>query len=159
LLVALPGLSAGATRDVRERAPGLSAPANIATDRWGIPHVRAANLSDLYFAWGWVSARDRLWQMVFARAGFQGRTHLWLGNPALQADGGAQLFRLRERANAIWERDRADAQLRMELERYSAGVNAYLADCRAGRRPWPPEVTRLGFTPSDWTAQDCVGVM
>ena len=54
-------------------AHGLSAPVEVTTDRHGIPHVRAATLSDLYFAWGWVSARDRLWQMVYTRAAAEGQ--------------------------------------------------------------------------------------
>jgi penicillin amidase len=66
---------AGATEATRVRAPGLSGPASVITDRWGIPHVRAENLDDLYFAWGWVSARDRLWQMVWTRVAGDGQTH------------------------------------------------------------------------------------
>lgn len=134
---------------------GLSAPVEVTTDRYGIPHVRASNLPDLYYGWGWVSARDRLWQMTYTRAAADGQTHRWLGNAALQADGGAQLFRLRERAHAIWERDRADAALRSALERYCAGVNALLAEHRSGSRPWPPELARLGERPRDWTPEDC----
>src|SRR5262249_13948933 len=135
------------------------APATVVTDRWGIPHVRAASLSDLYYAWGWVSARDRLWQMVWRRYGVDGQTHRFVGNAALPLDGGSQLFRLRGRGAAIWERDRADTLLRMELERYAQGVNAYLAECRSGKRAWPPEITRIGERPRDWTPEDCVGVM
>src|SRR5438046_613109 len=93
---------ASAPQESRIKAPGLHAPVSVVTDRWGIPHLRAASLDDLYFAWGWVSARDRLWQMVYTRQGIDGQLHRWLGNAALQADGGAQLFRLRERAHAIW---------------------------------------------------------
>src|SRR5262249_11766298 len=139
-LLALARPLASAPAETRVRAPALTATATVVTDRWGIPHVRAASLPDLYYAWGWVTARDRLWQLVWARAGIDGQTHRWIGNDALRADGGAQLFRLRERAHAIWQRDRADTLLRMELERYAAGVNAYLAECRAGRRAWPPEL-------------------
>jgi len=150
---------AGAPAESRVRAPGLAAAATVVTDRWGIPHVRAASLSDLYYAWGWVTARDRLWQLLWTRAGLDGQAHRWVGNSALPGDGGAQLFRVRERAHAIWQRDRADTLLRMELERYAAGVNAYLADCRAGRRAWPAELARLHAKPEDWTAEDCVGVV
>src|SRR5262249_30174374 len=120
----------------------------------GIPHVRAASLDDLYYGWGWVSARDRLWQMLWTRAAGEGRTHRWLGNRALQADGGAQLFRLRERAHAIWERDRADPTGRAARERYAAGVNAYLESCRRGERSWPPELARLNERPADWKPED-----
>jgi penicillin amidase len=157
LVLAVP--LAGAPEESRVQATGLRAPVSVTTDRWGIPHVRALSLDDLYFAWGWVSARDRLWQMVFTRAAADGQTHRWLGNAALQADGGAQLFRLRERAHAIWQRDRADGLLRMQLERYAAGVNAYLNECRRGERAWPAELTRLRERPRDWTAEDCVAVL
>src|SRR5437870_110095 len=85
-LLALARPLASAPQEARNRIAALSAPASVVTDRWGIPHVRAANLADLYTAWGWVSARDRLWQMLHTRAGIDGRTHVWLGNSALQSD-------------------------------------------------------------------------
>lgn len=138
---------------------GLGAAAEVVTDPYGIPHVRAATLADAYAAWGWVTARDRGWQLVLSRAQAQGQTHRWLGNDALQADGGAQLFRLHERAVAIWERERADADVRTALEAFARGVNSYFADCRAGRRPWPPEVQRLGITPEDWKPEDSVALL
>jgi len=157
--VAIASPLAGAPSERAARLPGLRAPVEVLTDRWGIPHVRAANLEDLYLAWGWVHARDRLWQMVYARAAGDGLTHRWLGNRALQADGGAQLFRLRERAHAIWQRERRDDGVRMALERYAQGVNALLAECRRGERPWPAELRRLGERPADWQPEDCVLVL
>ncbi len=155
LWLALPSTLHSGASSATISAPSLSAPVNVTTDRYGIPHVRAANLSDLYFAWGWVSARDRLWQMAWTRASAEGLTHRWLGNAQLQADGGAQLFRLRERAHAIWLRDRTNPDVRLALERYSAGVNALLAEHRSGTRPWPAELARLNERPSDWTPEDC----
>ena len=35
--------------------PGLSGPATITIDRWGIPHIVAANRADLFFAQGLTS--------------------------------------------------------------------------------------------------------
>src|SRR6266542_6874233 len=110
---------AGAERSSRVQTPDLAQPVTVTTDRWGIPHIRAASLDDLYYAWGWVAARDRLWQMVWMRAGGDGQTHRWLGNSALQLDGGAQLFRLRERSHAIWEREHGDSTVRTALERFA----------------------------------------
>src|SRR5262245_10320765 len=150
---------AGAPEAVRAPAGGVSRRATVVTDRWGIPHIRAANLDDLYYAWGWVSARDRLWQMVWTRTSGDGQTHRWLGNDALRADAGAQLFRLRERAHALWERDKADPALRTALERYSAGVNAWLESCRRGERAWPPELKRLKLVPENWRPEDCYVVL
>ncbi len=155
----LPAPLRGGETVTRVPTSGPSAEVSVTTDRWGIPHLEARSLDDLYFAWGWVDARDRLWQMVHTRAAAEGRTHRWLGNAQLQADGGAQLFRLRERADAIWQRDRRDPLVRSSLERYAAGVNAVLADCRAGRRAWPAELARLNERPRDWAPQDVVLVL
>lgn len=138
---------------------GLSAPAEVITDRYGIPHIRAASLRDAYAAWGWVTARDRGWQLVISRAQAQGQTHRWLGNDALQADGGAQLFRLHERAVAIWQRERGDTEVRSALESFARGVNAYFEDCRAGRRAWPAEVKRLHIDPENWRPEDSVALL
>jgi penicillin amidase len=49
------------TPDVSTLAlPGLDRPVRIVTDHFGVPHIRAVSERDLYFAWGFVSARDRL---------------------------------------------------------------------------------------------------
>ncbi len=135
---------------------GLAAPVELITDRWGIPHLRARTLPDLYRAWGYVTARDRLWQLESLRRSARGRMWEWAGNATLEADGGAQLFRLAERAETIWARERLDPATAMPLEAYAAGINAYLARCRAGAAAWPPEFTRLGHTPADWRPVDSV---
>ena len=134
--------------------PGLSAPVRVLTDANGIPHVRAANLSDLYFAWGFVTARDRMWQLEASRRTGQGRMWEWLGNRALRGDGGAQLFEFASRSRAAWERERSDPATRLALERFAAGVNAYLGLCRSGARPWASELARLERQPEDWRPED-----
>jgi penicillin amidase len=147
---------AGAAGPERIAEPALSAPVRLLTDRNGIPHLQARNLSDLYFAWGWVTARDRLWQLELTRLRARGRAHEWLGNGALEGDGGAQLFRFEQRAAAIWARDSAKAGVRMALERYADGINARIAEVRAGRAPLPPELARLGREPLDWKPEDSI---
>jgi len=105
LTLALPGVVAAPVATDRGTSFGLedlAAPARLVVDRWGIPHIRAASLADLYFAWGFVTARDRLWQLEHTRRAASGDLWEWFGNRTLTADGGAQLFRLRERAARIW---------------------------------------------------------
>jgi penicillin G amidase len=46
---------------------GLREPVDIIRDPWGIPHIRAANEHDTFFAQGFVTAQDRLWHMVYDR--------------------------------------------------------------------------------------------
>jgi penicillin amidase len=68
LLLAIPWLAA-ASAGPAPRPPasfdvaGLSAPVEILTDRWGVPHIFASTLDDAFFAQGFQAARDRLWQM------------------------------------------------------------------------------------------------
>lgn len=159
MLLSLPSPLASGASPANTTLPGLHAPVSIITDTDGIPHVRAADLHDLYIAWGWVTARDRLWQLVYTRAQGDGQVHRWLGNEELQSDGGAQLFRLRERAEAIWERDRRDPDLAAAAQAYASGINAYLAECRSGARGWPAELVRLEHRPRDWRPEDSVTLM
>ena len=53
--------------------PGLEADVWVWRDEWGIPHVRAANEHDAWFAQGFVTAQDRLWAMEFDRLRAVGR--------------------------------------------------------------------------------------
>ena len=138
---------------------GVSRPVRIVTDRWGIPHLEAQNLPDLYYAWGYVTARDRLWQLVVQRQAVDGGLWRWLGNATLRADGGAQLFELRARAEAAWAAERGDAAAAVPLERYAAGINAWLARCRAGTEAWPAELAALGVRPADWRPSDTIATL
>jgi penicillin G amidase len=139
--------------------PGLERPVRVVTDRWGIPHIRAENERDLYVAWGFVTARDRLWQMLAMRQAVRGRMSDWCGNPQLVADAGAQVFELDSLAARIWARARRDPAAAVPLERYSAGVNAYLALCRRGAVPWPVELERLHRRPDDWSPADAPAML
>ncbi|GIW32922.1 penicillin acylase family protein [Meiothermus sp.] len=127
---------------------GLSGPVNITFDRWGIPHIRALSSDmDVFFAQGYVHARDRLFQMELGRRAAQGRLSEILGSGAVEQD---RFFR-------IWGFYRAaQASLpnhteftRRALEAYAAGVNQFI---REGNLPLP--FALLGFTPEPWTPTD-----
>src|SRR5262245_40245591 len=42
---------------------GLSGPVSVVRDVHGVPHIKASTLPDLFFAQGYITAQDRLWQM------------------------------------------------------------------------------------------------
>src|SRR4051812_24435661 len=42
---------------------GLSGPVMVIRDKMGAPHIRASSFDNLFFAQGFVTAQDRLWQM------------------------------------------------------------------------------------------------
>ena len=159
-LLALGGCSPAARSGAAGPPPaGLDHPVRVIVDRWGIPHVLARSLPDLYFAWGYITARDRLWQIMCLRQAVDGRLWQWLGNATLRSDGAAQLFELRTRAEAVWAEERHDTSAAMPLERYAAGINAYLARCRAGQARWPGECDALGVRPAAWRPSDTVAML
>src|SRR2546423_9183523 len=47
--------------------PGLKDRITVRRDERGVPYIEAANDADLYFAQGYVTASDRLWQMDLMR--------------------------------------------------------------------------------------------
>src|SRR5258707_11477868 len=54
---ALPQLDGGV------KISGLSARVSVSRDGHGVPTIDATSLEDLFFAQGYVTAQDRLWQM------------------------------------------------------------------------------------------------
>jgi penicillin amidase len=55
------------------RVAGLQDTIEILRDEWGIPHIYAKTMHDLFFAQGYTQAQDRWWQMEFWRHVGSGR--------------------------------------------------------------------------------------
>ena len=70
---------------------GLDTRAEIIIDKWGIPHIRAGSLRDLFFAQGFNAARDRLWQIDLWRKRGLGRLGADFGPGYLAQDRAARL--------------------------------------------------------------------
>src|SRR5512146_1322191 len=128
---------------------GLTAPVTVARDPRGIPAITAASLHDLFFAQGYVTAQDRLWQMDMTRRYASGRLSEILGSRTLNSD-------VRQRTLLIPViAERAAAALpatdRAYLEAYARGVNAYIDSHRARL---PMEFRVLHYSPQPWTVVD-----
>lgn len=74
---------------------GVREPVEVIRDKWGIPHIYAKNLDDLFFAQGYVIAQDRLWQMEMWRRQREGRLAEILGPGAFERDRQARLLMYR----------------------------------------------------------------
>ena len=133
--------------DGRVPLPGLKDSVEIVRDRWGVPHVYARNLDDLFFAQGFVQAQDRLWQMETYRRTYEGTLSEILGPEYLAHDG---LVRLLQPRRPFTEAEYAHyhPEGRRILTAFAAGVNAYIA--QAGDR-LPVEFTLTGIRPQPWT--------
>ena len=115
------------------RLPGLSGPVEIIRDRWGVPHIYAENVQDLFFAQGVVHAQDRLWQMELNRRIAAGRLSELFGEVALDTDRLARTFGFRRLAEADWEQ--ADGEIRAILESYTRGSTPTSSTSRRISRP------------------------
>src|SRR5438067_939521 len=61
------------------KAGGLRGPVEVRRDRWGIPHISASNLHDLFFAQGFVVASDRYFQIELLMRYSSGRLSELIG--------------------------------------------------------------------------------
>ncbi|HWS73198.1 MAG TPA: penicillin acylase family protein, partial [Thermoanaerobaculia bacterium] len=133
------------------RVRGLRAPVDVLRDRWGVPHIYAANEHDLFFAQGFVQAGDRLYQMeVWKRAG-QGRLAEVFGAAFVGRDTAAR--KLRYRGSMEAEYASYGPRTRPILRAFTAGINAYIA---LHAKDLPREFALAGFAPEPWHPEDCL---
>ena len=135
---------------------GLGAEAEIRVDRWGIPHIRAGSLPDLFFAQGWNAARDRLWQIDLWRKRGLGRLAASFGPGFLAQGRAARHFLYRGDMAAEWAAYGEDTQ---EIcTAFVAGINAYVGQTETGERPLLPEFDLTGSRPERWAPEDVVRI-
>jgi len=142
--------------------PGLAAPVTVYRDAAGIAQIVADSPDDLFFAQGFVHASERMWQMEVFRHIGSGRLAELFGKSQLDTDRFIRTLGLRQAA----ERDLAAApdDVRRALDRYAAGVNAWIAG-QQGRMPLAFVVAGFqagagaglgGYTPEAWQPIDSV---
>src|SRR5882672_1499559 len=81
--------------DGRTAVPGLSAKVRVVRDPRGIPTIEAASLDDLFYAQGYVTAQDRLWQMDAMRRAASGELAEILGKDLSKFDREQRILGLR----------------------------------------------------------------
>jgi penicillin amidase len=130
---------------------GLSAPVTVTRDGQGVPTIEAASLADLFFAQGYVTAQDRLWQMDMMRRFGSGELSEILGEDTLKLDREQRILGLRAAAKKAMEM--ASPRDRAFFDAYARGVNAFIGT--HGDR-LPIEFRILHYGPKPWTAEDSV---
>lgn len=129
--------------------PGLSAQVTVVRDAQGVPHIIAASLDDLFFAQGYVTAQDRLWQMDMARRYAAGELSEILGEDLLEHDREQRILQIRHASQAA--AGVLPARERAFLEAYARGVNALM---ESQRDRLPIEFRVLRYRPRPWTVED-----
>jgi penicillin amidase len=128
---------------------GISSRVMVTRDAHGVPTIDADNFEDLFFAQGYVTAQDRLWQMDISRRFAGGEIAEILGPDFVQHDREQRTLLLRARA----ERAVQETALRERtyLEAYTRGVNAFI---ETHRKQLPLEFHILRYQPRLWTPVD-----
>jgi penicillin amidase len=126
---------------------GVREAVTVTRDRRGIPHVRARNEHDLYFAEGYLQGSDRLFQLDLYRRSVEGRLSEVLGSITLSSDVDARTIDVAGIAAAQFAA--LPPNQRANLEAFASGVNAAMAT-----RPVPPEFRFLAYRPEPWKPVD-----
>lgn len=132
------------------KVSGLSGKVTVKRDNHGVPTIEAADLQDLFFAQGYVTAQDRLWQMDAMRRSAAGELSEILGASQLMHDREQRILGLR--ASAHHSIELTSPRDGMYLEAYSRGVNAYI---QSHQDRLPIEFRILRYRPKPWTVEDC----
>lgn len=130
---------------------GLTAPVTVRRDGHGIPHIDAANMDDLLFAQGYVTAQDRLWEMDVARRFAAGDLSQIFGAKAVEHDKLQRVLLMEQTAQRI-ARAMSPEDKRYFAD-YARGVNAYIQS-HENNLPTPFRV--LMYKPQKWTTVDSV---
>jgi len=127
----------------------LSAPVTVVRDRWGVPHIRAANRDDLFFAQGYVQAQDRLFQMDLWRRAALGRVAEVLGGTFVERDSTTRRMQYRGDLEEEWAHYGPDT--RAIVSAFVRGINARVADAQV---ELPEAFALAGWTPEPWQPED-----
>jgi penicillin amidase len=127
---------------------GLERPVLVARDARGVPHITAETARDCYFAQGFVTAQDRLWQMDLMRRDASGQLSELFGEVALDRDTKQRRLGLRRAAESALAT--LDPEVRASIEAYAAGVNAFIASDPG----LPVEFRALRYEPRSWEPVD-----
>lgn len=128
---------------------GLHAAVTVSRDERGVPTIEAASLDDLFFAQGFVTAQDRLWQMDMTRRYASGDLAVLLGPDLVKHDKEQRILGMRQMAEQGVAQ--MNARDRGFLEDYARGVNAYIAQ---HQKTLPLEFRLMTYFPHAWTPED-----
>ena len=126
----------------------------ITFDEVDIPHIKAKNQADAYFALGYLHASERSWQMEMNRRIASGRLSEILGNDTVKIDRFVRTLGIKRAAERQF--DRYPVSAKRLLQAYADGVNA--GNAQLG---WalPIEYFLTGSKPGHWSPTDSVAWM
>jgi penicillin amidase len=136
------------------RTGALPTQATLKTDAYGVTHIYADDEYTLFYANGYVQARDRLFQLDVLRHVGYGDSATVAGSGQLASDMAVRRdLYTREEIRAQF--DAAEPTRQLALQAYADGVNRFIAESVA-RDGLPGEFLALGRVPEPWTPYDSI---
>ena len=103
--------------------PRNQGPTEILWDRWGVPHIQAANAEELFRAFGWAQMRNHANLILRLYGEARGRAAEYWGESYLVSDRYLRTMGVPERAQQ-WYREQRP-RFKGYLDRFVEGMNAY----------------------------------
>ncbi len=124
----------------------LNAEVEAYYDVYGIPHVYAQSKPDAFRAFGYIHAKDRLWQMELLRRIAPGRLSEIFGKDLLEIDKFFRMVDIEDYSLQSLEhfRNELDPQIRQNVLAYLDGINQYID---RGKAPIGYKILGLKITP------------
>ncbi|MGH6636099.1 MAG: penicillin acylase family protein [Gammaproteobacteria bacterium] len=132
---------------------GLTAPVEVEFDALGIPRIQAQSRVDAFLALGFVTGRERLFQMDLQRRRAAGRLAEVFGAGLIESDRWYRVMGFEQVASAVLAL--LSQEQRAAVHAYAEGVNKAIAQFRA----LPFEFHLLRYAPEPWRPEDCLLVV
>ena len=155
------GVRADLPVDERVTIENLSAPVDIVRDKYGRPHIYAANVNDAMRAEGWLVAKDRALELEFFRRVSEGRLAEILSSSqqsTIDLDISYRHIGLGRTAKAQYDA-LPKGEVRDLVDAYADGVSQVFRKIREGKVRLPVgvfEIPQEAFT--DWSGVDSYAI-
>lgn len=137
-----------------KRVGGVDGPVRIIRDKYSVPHIQAGDPHDLFFAYGYATAQDRLWQLDYLRRAAHGRLAEILGPEARASDIEVRTVGIGRLAHDLVRRLPGDT---VEcLIGFAEGINAVIEECANNL---PAEFDVLLYACEPWRVADSLALM
>lgn len=143
----------GESRQIDLSLIQLELPASVILDDRGVPHIFAGNDRDLYYLQGYLTAKDRLWQMEFQTHAAAGRISEIVGEKAIGFDKEQRRIGMVTSAQKAINAFLDDSVCVNVVQAYTDGINAYISTL--DRTNLPFEYRMLDYEPEAWTPLKC----
>ena len=130
---------------------GIDNIVEVLRDKWGVNHIYAENQKDLFFAQGYLAAKDRLFQFEIWRRQATGTVAEILGRNEVDRDIGTRLFKYR--GDLKTELNHYHPEGKKIINAYVEGVNAYIEEINKTPELLPLPFKILDIEPVLWTPE------